>query len=54
MFIQIFGDKGKTEKHQLDSGKNNFHKGSTDLFGIEDVDVGDVKKISIGHDNKVR
>jgi len=52
VFLQIFGDKGKTELHVLDSGKTNFQRGSTDLFGLEDVDVGDVKKILIGHDNK--
>ena len=32
--------------------KNPFEKGNTDYFEIESHDVGDIKKIRIGHDNK--
>ena len=53
VFLQLFGAKGKTNQIALDSGKNNFNRGSTDVFGLEDVDVGEIQKIIIGHDNKV-
>jgi hypothetical protein len=33
------------------TGTDLFEKGKTDAFGIEAVDLGDLKKITIGHDN---
>ncbi len=54
VFLQMFGPKGKSGKIFLDSGKTNFQRGSNDVFGLEEYDVGDLQKIIIGHDNKVR
>lgn len=34
--------------------KNKFECGQTDVFTVECVDLGDLKKIKIGHDNKGR
>ncbi|KAM9858421.1 lipoxygenase homology domain-containing protein 1 [Aulostomus maculatus] len=51
VFIQIYGDKGKTEVILLKSRSNNFERDSADLFKIEAKDVGKIFKIRIGHDN---
>lgn len=34
VFIQIYGDKGKTEVIKLDSRSNNFERRSTDIFKV--------------------
>jgi len=52
VYLVLFGDKGKTGQIMLDGHKSNFQRGSSDVFGIEDIDVGEVHKILIGHDNK--
>lgn len=31
--------------------KNKFERGKIDEFTVESVDIGDLKKIKIGHDN---
>nr|XP_057926865.1 lipoxygenase homology domain-containing protein 1 isoform X2 [Doryrhamphus excisus] len=50
VFIQLYGEKGKTEVIMLDSRSNNFERNTTDVFKIEAKDVGKVFKIRIGHD----
>ncbi|KAK2837787.1 hypothetical protein Q5P01_014999 [Channa striata] len=50
VFIQIYGDKGKTEVITLQSRSNNFERNTTEIFKIESKDVGKVFKIRIGHD----
>uniref|UniRef100_A0A7N8XV07 Lipoxygenase homology domains 1b n=1 Tax=Mastacembelus armatus TaxID=205130 RepID=A0A7N8XV07_9TELE len=50
VFIQIYGDKGKTEVVTLKSRSNNFERNTTEIFKIEAKDVGKVFKIRIGHD----
>ncbi|XP_061881566.1 lipoxygenase homology domain-containing protein 1-like isoform X1 [Entelurus aequoreus] len=50
VFIQIYGEKGKTEVITLDSRSNNFERNTTDIFKIEAKDVGKVFKVRIGHD----
>lgn len=34
------------------TNKNKFERGKVDEFTVESVDIGDLKKIKIGHDNK--
>uniref|UniRef100_A0A3Q4HDX9 Lipoxygenase homology PLAT domains 1b n=1 Tax=Neolamprologus brichardi TaxID=32507 RepID=A0A3Q4HDX9_NEOBR len=57
VFIQIFGDKGKTEVITLESRSNNFERNTTEIFKQEDVfivtavDLGPLKKLRIRHDN---
>ncbi|XP_071161677.1 uncharacterized protein [Mytilus edulis] len=51
VFIQINGEKTMTKKKILDDEKNNFERGQLDSFQYEDVDVGPIKTITIGHDN---
>ncbi|KAI4894673.1 hypothetical protein NFI96_015585 [Prochilodus magdalenae] len=50
VFIQIFGDQGKTEVLTLKSRSNNFERGTSDIFKIEAKNVGQIFKIRIGHD----
>uniref|UniRef100_A0A3Q2PVY7 Lipoxygenase homology PLAT domains 1 n=1 Tax=Fundulus heteroclitus TaxID=8078 RepID=A0A3Q2PVY7_FUNHE len=51
VFINIFGEFGDTER-RLDSDKNNFEKGTEDKFTIEAPNLGKIRKITIGHNNK--
>lgn len=34
------------------TNKNKFERGQDDVFTVEAVDIGPLKKIKIGHDNK--
>uniref|UniRef100_A0A8C3KZD0 Lipoxygenase homology domains 1 n=1 Tax=Chrysolophus pictus TaxID=9089 RepID=A0A8C3KZD0_CHRPC len=52
VFMQIYGETGKTELIILENRSNNFERGSTDIFKIEAADVGKIYKIRIGHDGK--
>lgn len=50
MFVILHGEKGDTGKRKLESSGNNFERGKADVFGIEAFDVGEITKITIGHD----
>ncbi|XP_054253211.1 lipoxygenase homology domain-containing protein 1 [Indicator indicator] len=50
VFMQIYGETGKTELIILENRSNNFERGATDLFKREAADVGKIYKIRIGHD----
>ncbi|KAM3867839.1 lipoxygenase homology domain-containing protein 1 [Diretmus argenteus] len=50
VFIQIYGDKGKTEVITLESRSNNYERNFTEIFKLEAKDIGKVFKIRIGHD----
>lgn len=39
-------------ERRLDNDKNNFEKGTEDKFTIEAPNLGKVRKITIGHNNK--
>nr|XP_009664467.1 PREDICTED: lipoxygenase homology domain-containing protein 1 [Struthio camelus australis] len=52
VFMQIYGETGKTELLTLENRSNNFERGATDTFKIEAADVGKIYKIRIGHDGK--
>lgn len=52
-FIILYGDNQDTGKVDLKNSKEHrdkFQRGQTDSFTINAVDVGEVKKIRIGHD----
>ena len=51
MFIEIYGKHGDTGRVLLDNKRNNFERGQTDIFLIGCVDLGEIKKIRLGHDN---
>lgn len=48
-YILFLYSKGE---RRLDSDKNNFEKGTEDKFTIEAPNLGRVRKITIGHNNK--
>lgn len=41
-----------TGERKLESQKNNFEKGAEDKFILDAPDLGQLKKITIGHNNK--
>ncbi|XP_078473113.1 lipoxygenase homology domain-containing protein 1 [Lampetra planeri] len=51
VFIQLYGDMGKTEVHNLRNRSDNFERASNDIFKVEAMDVGKVVKLRVGHDN---
>ncbi|KAM4615981.1 lipoxygenase homology domain-containing protein 1 [Polymixia lowei] len=52
VFINIFGEFGDTGERRLDNDKDNFEKGTEDKFTMEAPNLGKVRKITIGHNNK--
>lgn len=54
VFINIFGDLGDTGERPLKrpiKKKNPFERKSIDTFHLEAIDLKDIRKIIIGHDN---
>lgn len=56
VYIELIGRKkvssGKLVLDESKSNKNKFEKGKTDVFEIKCRDVGTLRRIVIGHDNK--
>ncbi|XP_062503862.1 lipoxygenase homology domain-containing protein 1-like isoform X2 [Corticium candelabrum] len=55
VYIILFGETQDTGQIQLATSKfnrNKFERNQTDEFSVEAVNIGRVKKIKIGHDNK--
>uniref|UniRef100_A0A3B4VR63 Lipoxygenase homology PLAT domains 1 n=1 Tax=Seriola dumerili TaxID=41447 RepID=A0A3B4VR63_SERDU len=52
VFLNIFGETGDTGERRLDSDKDNFERGSEDKFTIEAPNLGRLRKITIGHNNR--
>lgn len=53
VYLIIFGAKGDTGQlmlRQSASFKNKFERGKTDVFKIEATDIGQIKRIKVGHD----
>lgn len=46
MFISVIGER------LLDNNKNNFEKGTEDKFTFDSPNLGKVRKITLGHNNK--
>uniref|UniRef100_A0A3B5A4D6 Lipoxygenase homology domain-containing protein 1-like n=1 Tax=Stegastes partitus TaxID=144197 RepID=A0A3B5A4D6_9TELE len=56
VFLTIYGDLGDTGPRKLaksENNKNKFERGEVDKFTIEAVDLGQVFKIRIRHDNSM-
>lgn len=49
--LVVYGDKGKSDDVVL-ANQGNFDRGAIDHFKIDVDDVGLLRKIRIGHDNK--
>ncbi|KAG9353677.1 hypothetical protein JZ751_011799, partial [Albula glossodonta] len=52
VFLNIFGENGDTGERRLDNDKDNFERGTEDKFIIEAPNLGKLRKITIGHNNK--
>ncbi|XP_025021880.1 lipoxygenase homology domain-containing protein 1 [Python bivittatus] len=52
VFINIFGQNGDTGERRLDNDKDNFEKGAEDKFTLDAPNLGRLRKITIGHNNK--
>uniref|UniRef100_A0A8D0GZA6 Lipoxygenase homology PLAT domains 1 n=1 Tax=Sphenodon punctatus TaxID=8508 RepID=A0A8D0GZA6_SPHPU len=52
VFINIFGENGDTGERRLDNDKDNFEKGAEDKFTLDAPNLGKLRKITIGHNNK--
>jgi hypothetical protein len=55
VYVQMFGKRYSTNKINLDTSRTNkdkFERGNTDVFIVQALDVGDLKQLKIGHDNK--
>uniref|UniRef100_A0A3Q2V469 Lipoxygenase homology PLAT domains 1a n=1 Tax=Haplochromis burtoni TaxID=8153 RepID=A0A3Q2V469_HAPBU len=56
VFLTIYGDLGDTGERKLsksETNSNKFERGSVDKFTIEAVDLGQIFKIKIRHDNSM-
>lgn len=55
VFIQLFGEKNDSGKIPLETSKNNknkFERGNEDIFEVKEADIGDLRKVRVGHDGK--
>lgn len=55
VYIQLYGNKNDTGKIELVHSKTNsnkFERGNSDTFEIKTSDIGNIRKIKIGHDGK--
>ncbi|XP_074659812.1 lipoxygenase homology domain-containing protein 1-like [Tubulanus polymorphus] len=52
VFIQMYGENGKTEEYKLRNRTDNFESGQVDKFKIEAADIGHLIKMRVGHDGK--
>uniref|UniRef100_A0A8C5CVH5 Lipoxygenase homology PLAT domains 1 n=1 Tax=Gadus morhua TaxID=8049 RepID=A0A8C5CVH5_GADMO len=52
VFINIFGEFGDTGERRLNSDKDNFERGTEDKFTIDSPNLGRLRKITIGHNNR--
>lgn len=51
VFVELYGPNGKSGKHVFPTKRKHMESGCRDVFTIESIDVGDLNKIRIGHDN---
>ena len=51
VWIVVFGEKGDTGERKLDTSANNFERGVEDVFILEAPDLGEIRRVLIGHDN---
>lgn len=51
VYLTIYGANGDSGQRKLEGPGNLFERAQTDTFGFDLVDLGELKKITIGHDN---
>ncbi|KAL8204245.1 UNVERIFIED_CONTAM: Lipoxygenase y domain-containing protein 1 [Gekko kuhli] len=52
VFINIFGQYGDTGERKLDNDNDNFERAQEDKFTLDAPNLGRLRKINIGHNNK--
>ena len=50
----MHGTLGDGKRHQLTSGPDDFTRGVTNEFTVDDEELGELLEITVGHDNTVR
>jgi len=51
VLLTLFGSAGDSGERKLESSGNNFERNQTDTFGFDCVDLGELQRIIIRHDN---
>ncbi|XP_076450682.1 LOW QUALITY PROTEIN: lipoxygenase homology domain-containing protein 1-like [Babylonia areolata] len=54
VFLQMYGEEGKTEEVKLRNKTDNFERAAVDKFKVEAASIGQLQKIRIGHDDAGR
>ena len=56
VYVALFGSNGDTGKRELatKNAAESFNRGQINTFKLRSVDVGDIAKVTIGHDNTSR
>jgi len=54
VYILLHGDRGSSGVHFLSSGPDDFQRGVRNEFHIEDINIGELQHVTIGHDNTGR
>uniref|UniRef100_A0A667Z1M9 Lipoxygenase homology PLAT domains 1 n=1 Tax=Myripristis murdjan TaxID=586833 RepID=A0A667Z1M9_9TELE len=52
VYLTIFGENGDTGERKLASDKDNFERAMEDKFTLDAPNLGKLKKITIGHNNR--
>ncbi|XP_034152949.1 lipoxygenase homology domain-containing protein 1-like, partial [Esox lucius] len=52
VFLQIYGEKGKSDEMRLESKSDSFEQGQLDKFMIEMPDIGKLTKLRIWHEKR--
>jgi hypothetical protein len=51
VYITLYGDNGSSGERQLDTERDNFERGQTDVFSPDMPDLGNLQRVRIRHDN---
>ena len=49
--IELFGEASSSGRRPLETSRNNFERGREDTFFIDTVELGELRRVDIGHDN---
>uniref|UniRef100_A0A672MGV6 Lipoxygenase homology domain-containing protein 1-like n=1 Tax=Sinocyclocheilus grahami TaxID=75366 RepID=A0A672MGV6_SINGR len=52
VFLQVYGEKGKSDEMKLESKSDSFEQGQCDKFIIEMADIGKIRKLRIWHEKR--
>ena len=52
VMLVVYGSLANSKQVMLESGPNNFQRGKTDVFNLDWQDLGELKSLTIGHDEK--